>query len=117
MVHPANIQDVHGAVPLLQRLRKRFPRLSHIFADRVYRGKKLLKDLQDCGPWKIQIVQRPAGVKGFQLLPRRWVVERTFAWLSRARRLSKDFERSVQTEQTWIYVAGVILLVRRHARH
>ncbi|WP_321339232.1 IS5 family transposase [Breoghania sp.] len=117
LVHPANIQDVHGAVPLLHQLRKRFPKLDLIFADRVYRGDKLLKDLQDCGPWKIEIVQRPAGVKGFQLLPRRWVVERTFAWLSRARRLTKDFERSVITEQAWIYIASVILLARRRARH
>src|SRR6185436_11257583 len=64
-VHPANIQDVHGAVPLLERLRDRFPRLRHVFADRVYRGKQLLEALSHCGEWTIEIVERPPGVKGF----------------------------------------------------
>lgn len=96
-VHPANIQDVHGAVPLLEDLRGRFPRFQHVFADRIYRGKQLVNALSDCGPWTIEIVERPHGVKGFQLLPRRWVVERTFAWFGRCRRLSKDFERSAAT--------------------
>jgi transposase len=115
-VHPANIQDVHGAVPLLASLRKRFPRLQHIFADRVYRGKQLLHALSRCGPWTIAIVERPAGVKGFMLLPRRWVVERTFAWFGRCRRLAKDFERSVETERAWLLVAHLRLLIRRLAR-
>src|SRR5580658_5177186 len=79
-VHPDNVQDVHGAVPLLERLRDRFPRLRHILADRVYRGEQLVNALSHRGRWTIEIVQRPRGVKGFQLLPRRWVVERTFAW-------------------------------------
>ena len=91
-VHPANVQDCHGAVPLLKKVRMQFPRLGHVFADRIYRGKQLLDALSDCGPWTIEIVERPAGVKGFQLLPRRWVVERTFAWFGRCRRLAKDFE-------------------------
>lgn len=116
LVHPANIQDVHGAVPLLRDLRRRFPGLRHVFADRVYRGRKLLEALEDCGPWTIEIVQRPPGVKGFHLLPRRWVVERTFAWLGRSRRLAKDFERAIETEQAWIYLACVQLLIRRAAR-
>lgn len=79
LVHPADIQDPHGAVPLLQGLRRSFPKLRHIFADRVYRGQQLLDAVADCGPWTIEIVQRPTGVKGFRLLPRRWVVERSFA--------------------------------------
>src|SRR5471032_2302201 len=91
-VHPANVQDCHGAVPLLKKVRMKFPRLRHVFADRVYRGKQLLEALSDCGPWTIEIVERTQGVKGFQLLPRRWVVERTFAWFGRCRRLAKDFE-------------------------
>jgi transposase len=68
------------------------------FADRVYRGKQLVEALSHCGPWTIEIVQRPPGVKGFQLLPRRWVVERTFAWFGRCRRLARDFEGSAATE-------------------
>lgn len=114
-VHPANVQDVHGAVPLLERVRNRFPKLRHVFADRVYRGKQLVNALSYCGPWDIEIVQRPLGVKGFQLLPRRWVVERTFAWFGRCRRLARDFEGSAATEVAWLLVAHLRLLTRRLA--
>src|SRR3984893_15950847 len=114
-VHPANVQDCHGAVPLLERLRRRFPKLRHVFADRIYRGNQLQKTLSYCGPWTIEIVQRPHRVKGFQLLPRRWVVERTFAWFGRCRRLAKDFEGSAATEVAWLLVAHLRLLTRRLA--
>jgi putative transposase len=114
-VHPANVQDVHGAVPLLERLRAKFPKLRHVFADRVYRGDQLARALAHCGSWNIQIVERPAGVKGFQLLPRRWVVERTFAWLGRCRRLAKDFEGSAASATAWLLVAHLRLLTRRLA--
>jgi transposase len=114
-VHPANVQDVHGAVPLLERVRDRFPKLRHVFADRVYRGKQLVDALAHCGPWTIDIIQRPPGVKGFQLLPRRWVVERTFAWFGRCRRLARDFEGSASTEVAWLLVAHLRLLTRRLA--
>ena len=114
-IHPANVQDVHGAVPLLERLRARFPRLRHVVADRVYRGDQLVKALDHCGPWTIEIVERPPGVKGFQLLPRRWVIERTFAWLGRCRRLAKDFEGSVASAVAWLLVAHLRLLTRRLA--
>lgn len=116
LVHPANVQDVHGAVPLLRSLRRRFPKLRHIFADRVYRGQQLLNALADCGPWSIEIVQRPKGVKGFQLLPRRWVVERTFAWLGRCRRLAKDFEATIASATAWLLLAHLRLISRRLAR-
>ena len=62
-VHPANVQDVHGAVPLLKEMRRHFPKLRHVFADRVYRGPQLLSALSQCGPWTIEIVKRPHGVK------------------------------------------------------
>jgi len=114
-VHPANVQDCHGAVPLLEKVRNKFPKLRHVFADRIYRGEQLLKALAYCGPWEIEIVERPKGVKGFQLLPRRWVVERTFAWFGRCRRLSKDFEGSAATETAWLHVAHLRLLTRRLA--
>jgi transposase len=115
-VHEANIQDPHGAVALLRSLRQRFPELRHIFADRVYRGEQLLNAIADCGPWTIEIVQRPPGVKGFQLLPRRWVVERSLAWLGRSRRLAKDFEASIASATAWVLVANLRLLSRRLAR-
>ena len=115
-VHPANVQDVHGAVPLLEQLRHRFPKLRHVFADRVYRGEQLVNALSHCGPWTIEIVERPPGVKGFQLLPRRWVVERTFAWFGRCRRLARDFEGSAATERAWLLIAHLRLLTRRLAK-
>lgn len=115
-VHPANVQDVHGAVPLLRSIARRFPKLRHVFADRVYRGQQLRNAVADCGPWTIEIVERPAGVKGFQLLPRRWVVERTFAWLGRCRRLAKDFEATIESATAWILIAHLRLLARRIAR-
>lgn len=116
-VHPANVQDVHGAVPLLRSLARRAPTVRHIVADRVYRGPQLRNASADCGPWTIEIVQRPPGVKGFQLLPRRWVVERTFAWFGRCRRLAKDFEATVASATAWILLAHLRLLVRRLARY
>jgi putative transposase len=114
-VHPANVQDGHGAVALLRELRSHWPKLRHVFADRIYRGPQLLHALSDCGPWRIEIVERPKGVKGFQLLPRRWVVERTFAWLGRCRRLAKDFEGAPATEVAWLLIAHIRMLTRRLA--
>jgi transposase len=114
-VHEANIQDPHGAVPLLRSLRQAFPDLRHIFADRVYRGEQLLNAVADCGPWTIEIVQRPPGIKGFQLLPRRWVVERSLAWLGRSRRLAKDFEATIASATAWVLLANLRLLTRRLA--
>jgi len=115
-VHQANIQDPHGAVPLLRDLRRRFPELAHLFADRIYRGDQLQEAVADCGPWTIEIVERSAGVKGFQLLPRRWVVERSFAWLGRSRRLAKDFEATIASSTAWVHLANLRLLTRRLAQ-
>jgi len=116
LVHTANIQDNHGAVPVLRSLGQRFPKLRHIFADRVYRGPKLLDALADLGSWTIQIVTRKQTVGTFKPEPRRWVVERTFAWLGRNRRLAKDFEATIASAEAWLMVASVRLLTRRLAR-
>ena len=116
LVHTANVQDNHGAVPLLRSLGRRFPELRHIFADRVYRGDKLLNALTDLGKWTIEIVTRSQSVGTFKAEPRRWVVERTFAWLGRNRRLAKDFEATVASAEAWIMAASVRLLSRRLAR-
>jgi putative transposase len=116
LVQTANVQDNHGAVPLLRIISRMFPKLRHIFADRVYRGPKLLKALADLGKWTIEIVTRSQSVGTFKPEPRRWVVERTFAWLGRNRRLAKDFEASIASAETWVLIASVRLLSRRLAR-
>lgn len=117
MVQPANLQDNHGAVPLLRSLRRRFPRLRHIFADRVYRGPRLANAIADLGPWTIEIVTRIQSIGTFKPEPRRWVVERTFAWLGRNRRLAKDFEASIASAEARVTIAAVQTLTRRLARH
>jgi transposase len=114
-VHPADIQDRDGAGIVIQAIHNLFPWLRHLFADSVYNGPNLREALAKFGDWTIEIVTRTVGATGFQLLPRRWVVERTFAWLNRNRRLAKDFETSITSATTWIYIASTQLLVRRLA--
>lgn len=116
LVQTADVQDSHGAVPLLDALRRRFAKLSHIFADRVYRGKKLIEATAGSGPWAIEIVTRKQSLGHFQPEPKRWVIERTFAWLGRNRRLAKDVEATIKSATAWIQVASVQLLVRRLAK-
>jgi putative transposase len=116
LVHRANIQDNHGAVPLLRTIGRAFRKLRHIFADRVYRGPKLLNALADLGKWTIEIVTRSQSFGAFKPEPRRWVVERTFAWFGRNRRLAKDFEASIASAEAWVLIASVRLLSRRLAR-
>jgi transposase len=115
IVHPANIQDRDGAPALLQSIRCRFPWLRHVFADAAYAGDKLKTALAEMGDWIVEIVKRPDAAKGFVLLPRRWVAERTFAWLGRNRRLAKDFEATIESATTWLYIASVKLMSRRLA--
>jgi putative transposase len=116
LVHAANIQDNHGAVPLLKSLRKSFPTLRHVFADRVYRGDKLRSAIADVGRWVIEIVTRIESVGSFKPEPKRWVIERTFAWLGRNRRLAKDFEQTIESSEAWVLIASVRLLFRRLAK-
>lgn len=116
LVHAANIQDNHGAVPLLAALRRIFPKLRYVVADRVYRGPKLRKAIAAFGRWKIEIVTRSQRAGGFKPLPKRWVIERTFAWLGRNRRLAKDFERTIASSQAWFLIASIRMLSRRLAR-
>jgi len=116
LVHSANIQDNPGAVPLLGALRQSFPKLRHIFADRVYRGKKLRDAIAAFGRWTIEIVTRSEHVGTFKPEPKRWVIERTFAWLGRNRRLAKDFERTIESAEAWFLIASIQLISRRLAR-
>jgi putative transposase len=116
LVHAADIQDRDGAVDLVKAIRHRFPWLRHLFADGGYAGDKLATTLAGLGRWTLEIVKRPATAEGFVVLPRRWVVERTFAWLGRYRRLSKDYEYLTATSEAVIQLAMIQLLLRRLTR-
>jgi putative transposase len=115
-VHPADLQDRDGARLVLDRLRHRFPRLQHLWADAGYSGPKLGDWVQETTDWTLEIVRRAEPGSGFRVLPRRWVVERTFAWLGRYRRLSKDYEELPETTEAWIHAAMTGLMLRRLAR-
>jgi len=116
IVHEASVQDRDGAPILLASVRHAFPWLRHVFADGGYAGDKLTAALARLGDWTIEIVRRLEATGGFQLLKRRWVVERTLAWLNRNRRLAKDFEASVESALAWLLIASIKLLTRRLAR-
>lgn len=115
MVLSANIQDVNGARQLLQKAKGRFPRLQRIWADGCYTGTLIgwVKDLCD---WILEIVKRNDDAKGFVVLPHRWVVERTFGWLNRSRRLSKNYERLTTSSEAMVYLAMLPLMTRRLAK-
>jgi len=114
-VHSAGIQDREGAKLLLNECKGVFPRLKHIWADGGYRG-KLVDWVQEQHEWTLEIVEKPEGQKGFSVLPRRWVVERTFAWLGRYRRLAKDYDLLPQTGEAWVYLAMTHLMLKRLAQ-
>jgi len=116
LVHVANIQDRDGAKLVFNKAKQHFSRLSLIWADGGYAG-KLVAWVFNTHNWVLEIVKRSDDIKGFQVLPRRWVVERTFAWLSFCRRLSKDYEVLPETSEAMIYVAMIHLMVRRLAFH
>ena len=115
MVHPANIQDRAGAKLVLAKLVGRFPRLTKIWVDGGYRG-KLVGWAAEAGGWTLEMVKRPQDAAGFTLLPKRWIVERTFAWLGRSRRLSKHYEGLPETTEAWVRIAMIHLMLKRLAR-
>ena len=114
-VHTADIQDREGAKLVLARLNGRFPRVGLIWADGGYTG-KLLEWALVTGGWVIEIVKRPKGTHTFAVLPKRWIVERTFAWLGRSRRLSKDYEGLPATSEAIIRIAMIHLMLKRLTR-
>ena len=118
LVHKASISERAGAKTLLQRaLAKGFERLELIWADGGYSGQPMLQWVaQVCG-WLFEVIKRSDDAQGFVVLPRRWVVERTFAWLGRFRRLSKDYEGLPETSEAFIYAAMVRIMLRRLARN
>jgi len=116
VIHSAGIQDRDGAPDVLKTILKRWPWLRHIFADGGYAGPKLKGRLEKVGKFTLEIVKRSDHAEGFELLPRRGVVERTFAWLGRCRRLAKDFEKTIASSEAWIYIANIRFLTRRIAK-
>jgi putative transposase len=118
VVTAASVQDPDGAMPWLEGLRHHCSRLRLLWADQASRG-DLAAGLWGLRPWRkvrLEIVKRPEGTKGFRRLPKRWMVERTFAWLARYRRLSKDYEYLTQTSEAMIHAAMIHLMIRRLAR-
>ncbi len=117
VVHAADIQDRDGALLVLNsRTRRLFPFLETIFADGAYGGQKLGRAMADAA-WRIEVVKRSAEAKGFEVIPRRWVVERTIAWINRCRRLAKDYENLNRTAIAFIRLASIRLMLRRITRY
>jgi transposase len=110
--HPASIQDRDGGGPLLQASRRIFPFIQRVFADSGYAGEKVAKATLIA----VEIVRKNPGQVGFAVNPRRWVVERFFAWIGRNRRLAKEFEATIGSARAFLYAASVMSLVRRIAR-
>lgn len=128
VVHPANVSDRDGAYQVLEDLTQRFPTVRHLWVDAGYAGTVVTWIEQTLG-LSVTVVRKPRRwirapadqepppmPTGFQVLPRRWVVERTFAWLGRCRRLSKDYEALPATEEAWIHLAMSSLMLARLAK-
>jgi transposase len=115
VIHPANIQDRDGAVPLLRAARRLFPFVTVIFADGAYQGARTAEAVARTGRWRLEIVKR-SDSSGFGPLPKRWIVERTFAWLGRCRRRAKDFENLAVNALAFLCLGMIRLLLRRLAR-
>lgn len=116
VVHGADWQDDDGAAFVIARLKAKFQRLKVLFADSAYGRKGLPAWVKETFGWVLQTVLRPVDVKGFVVLPKRWIVERTFSWIGRYRRHSKDYERNPETSEAMIYIAMINLMSRRLAK-
>lgn len=112
IVHSAAIQDRDGAKLVFKRIKKYFEHLKLIWADGGYAG-KLIAWVNRYHGLKLEIVKRSDDVRGFTVLPKRWIVERTFSWFNKYRRLSKDYEYQIDSSETMIYLAMTHIMVRR----
>jgi transposase len=114
VVHPANIQDRDGAILVLATLFGKFPFLKKLFADGGYQGPIFEQAQKRVLPYlETEIIKRSDAAVGFEVIPRRWVVERTFAWLGRCRRLAKDFENRTRTARAFLLLASIRLMLRK----
>lgn len=112
VVHPGDVQDRDGAKLVLTPVIGRMPRLERIWADAGYGG-TLIAWVRDEAGWELEVVAKPPGATTFVVLPHRWIVERTFAWLGKCRRLSKDYEHLVTSAMAFIRLAMIRLMLRR----
>ena len=115
VVHAADCQDQFGAKTVLEKLNEQFCRLKVIFGDSAYGRSGLPSWVQESLGWILQTVLRPVGLKGFVVLPKRWIVERTFAWLARYRRNSKDYEKTVASSEAITHISMIALMSKRLA--
>jgi transposase len=115
-VTPASVQDRDGLLPLLKQVRRLFVFLKRLFADGSYSGTETAAAVKRVGTMGLEIVRRSDQAKGFVVLAKRWIVERTFGWLGRCRRLTKDFEHLTRTQLAFVQFAMIRLMMRRIAR-
>jgi transposase len=115
-ITPADVQDRDGFIPLLKEVRRVFVFLQRLFADGGYSGSKTAAEAKRAGKVELEIVKRSDTAKGFVVLSKRWIVERTFGWFGRCRRLAKDFENLSRTQHAFVQLAMIRLMMRRIAR-
>jgi len=116
VVHPANVQDTNGAFPVMRAALQKHPSISKFLADGGYQLPRLSAALAEISTATLTIVKRPQTQKGFAVLPKRWIVERTFAWISNCRRLAKDHERHIKSAIAFVKLAMIKIMLRRLAR-
>jgi transposase len=112
IVHPADVQDRDGAEALLRQARKLFPFVERIIGDGGYQGPKMAAAVARTGTWSLQIVRR-SDLHKFVVLPLRWRVERTFAWISQCRRMARDYERHARKAAAFVRLAMIRVMLRR----
>jgi transposase len=114
VVHPGDVQDRDGAEPLLRQARRLFPFIERVIGDAGYQGPKMAAAVARTGTWKLEIVRR-CDRHRFVVLPKRWIVERSIAWISRNRRLTRDFERHCRIAAAFVRLAMIRIMLRRLA--
>ena len=113
VVHPASIQDRDGGLLVLKAVRRLFPFIERIFADGGYQGEATAAAVRALGPWQLEIVKRCDHAVGFEVLPKRWIVERTNAWLGNFRRLVVRYDRSLTIYGAFFHIACFMIVLRR----
>jgi transposase len=111
-----HVQDRDGCLGVLKQVRRLFPFLERVIADGAYQGRETARAVRRAARARLEIVKRSDAAKGFVVLPKRWIVERTFGWLGRCRRLAKDFEALTRTHLAFVQLAMMRLMLRRIAR-